>query len=190
MRIRSVGFIKGSSPWSPFHPWAVKVNERPEQQEADVRLYQTTPLSALFYCAIYTVNRLPWKKEQTYGRAKVTFWATHPSDSVVSLSRPKTHSPLLKKEKNAQLKGFVFNPLVLGQIVGGEIANSSWAKHLIPSCGRQIKPQFYWATSRCECEHGAGRFLLLLEPTLTQTLWTQWTSQYNTEYNGKQAASN
>lgn len=106
MRIRSVGFIKGSSPWSPFHPWAVKVNERPEQQEADVRLYQTTPLSALFYCAIYTVNRLPWKKEQTYGRAKVTFWATHPSDSVVSLSRPKTHSPLLKKEKKCTAKRF------------------------------------------------------------------------------------
>lgn len=76
----------------------------------------------------------------------------------------------LKKEKNAQLKGFVFNPLVLGEIVGGEIASSSRAKHLIPSCGRQIKPQFYWATSRCECEHGAGRFLLLLEPALTQTL--------------------
>lgn len=83
---------------------------------------------------------------------------------------PKRTAPYLKRKKNAQLKGFVFNPLVLGQVVGEEIANSSWAKHLIPSCGRQIKPQFYWATSRCECEHGAGRFLLLLEPALTQTL--------------------
>lgn len=96
--------------------------------------------------------------------------------------------PFSALSQNAQ--PLVFNLQVLGQIVGGESANSTWAKRLIPSCGRQIKPQFYWATSRCECEHGAGCFLLLLEPALTPTLWTQWTSHYNTEYNGKQAASN
>lgn len=72
--------------------------------------------------------------------------------------------------KYAQLKGFVLITKALGPITGGESENSSWAKRLIPSCGRQIKPEFYWETSRCECEHRTGRFLLLLEPALTQTL--------------------
>lgn len=146
------------------YPWALKANWKAEATRSRCVFI----LDNDCVCSFQLCHLRMTKLKQTYnGCARVTLLRCSP-----------------------WLKDFLFNPQVWRAIVGGESANSSWTKCLIPSCGQQIKLEFYWATSRCECEPGAGRFLLLLEPALTQTLWTQWPSHYNTKYNGKQTASN